>query len=100
MVERLIDVSQTAAFGHSATSPQTLSLREISTCRIQLFLSNLQRFFKPSPSANSPGKSTEFTMRTHGFGHTREKTLSFWGALMARVVRRCRFSSVSENECR
>ena len=54
---------QTAAFSLSATSPQTLSIREISTCQIQLFLSDLQRFFKPSPSSTSARKSPDFTMR-------------------------------------
>jgi hypothetical protein len=42
--------------------PQTLSVREISTCGIQLFLSNVQRFFEPPPSSNSPGKSPDFAI--------------------------------------
>ena len=39
MAEMLIGVQQTAAFSLSATSPQTVSVREIRTCRIELFLS-------------------------------------------------------------
>jgi hypothetical protein len=37
VAEKLTDVYQTAAFSLSATSPRTLSVRELSTCRIQLF---------------------------------------------------------------
>jgi len=50
---------QTAAFSLSATSPQTPSVREISTCKIQLFLSDLQRFFKPPPWSDSNDKSAD-----------------------------------------
>jgi hypothetical protein len=46
MAERLIAVQQTAAFGHSATSPQTVSVREISICWIRLF-----RSVAPFPNA-------------------------------------------------
>jgi hypothetical protein len=44
MAEMLIGVQQTAAFSLSATSPQAVSVREISTCRIQLFPANLYGF--------------------------------------------------------
>jgi hypothetical protein len=50
-----------------------ISVREISTCLIQLFLSNLQRFFKPSPSSNSTDKPPDFTMKSHGlWAHSRK----------------------------
>jgi hypothetical protein len=48
-------------------------LREISTCRIQLFLRNLQRPFKLPPLSNSTDKPPDFTMRTHGlWAHSRK----------------------------
>ena len=80
--------------------PQTLSVREISTCRIQLSLSDLQRFFKPSPSSNSTDKPPDFTMRTHGVWAHSRKRIEFRGRADGARCASLRLSSVSENECR
>ena len=52
------------------SKPQTLSVREISTCMIQLFLSRRRRFFKPPRPANSGEK---FAILCNDSGHTRRK---------------------------
>jgi hypothetical protein len=46
----------TAAFSLSATSPIRVNVREISTWLSQLFLRDVQRFFKPPPSTSPAEK--------------------------------------------
>jgi len=46
-------------------------MREISTCRIQLFLADLQRFFRLSPSPDLGRKPTDFAMTAHERAHSR-----------------------------
>jgi hypothetical protein len=74
-----------------------LSVREISTCGIRLFLSNLQRFFKPSPSSKSTEKSRDLPAQTDElWAHSREDSGNHERADGAHCAS-LRFSSVSQH---
>jgi hypothetical protein len=72
----------------SATSPQTLSVREISTWLSDILQSPRRRVFKPSPlpeSAGKPADSANASPRTLGTLAARHR--EFGLVLVARVVR-------------